>query len=43
MALSGLNLVVSAVGFAVLNEKLKRLEGKLDDLLVLKIYDGAKY
>ncbi|MBU6187281.1 MAG: hypothetical protein KGQ16_12970 [Cyanobacteria bacterium REEB444] len=32
MALSGLNLVVSAVGFAVLNEKLKRLEGKLNEI-----------
>ncbi len=32
MALSGLNLAVTAVGFAVLNEKLKRLEGKLTEL-----------
>ena len=30
MVLSGLNLAVSAVGFAVLNEKLKKLEGKLN-------------
>lgn len=32
MVLSGLNLAVTAVGFAVLNEKLKRLEGKLDEI-----------
>jgi hypothetical protein len=32
MVLSGLNLAVSAVGFAVLNEKLKKLEGKLNEI-----------
>ncbi|HMQ52151.1 MAG TPA: hypothetical protein PKD98_08665, partial [Anaerolineae bacterium] len=32
MVLSGLNLTVSAVGFAVLNEKLKSLEGRLNAL-----------
>ncbi len=32
MVLSGLNLAVTAVGFAVLNEKLKSLEGKLNEM-----------
>lgn len=32
MVLSGLNLAVTAVGFAVLNEKLKSLEGKLNEI-----------
>ena len=32
MVLSGLNLAVTAVGFAILNEKLKSLEGKLNDI-----------
>ena len=32
MALSGLNLVVSSVGFVVLNEKLKALEGQLNEI-----------
>ena len=32
MTLSGLNLAVTAVGFAVLNEKLKSLEGKLNEI-----------
>ncbi len=32
MVLSGLNLAVSAVGFAVLNEKLKKLEGRLNEI-----------
>jgi len=32
MALSGLNLVVSSVGFTVLNEKLKVLEGQLNEI-----------
>jgi len=32
MALSGLNLAVTAVGFAVLNEKLQSLEGKLNEI-----------
>lgn len=32
MFLSGLNLAVTAVGFAILNEKLKRLEGKLSEI-----------
>lgn len=32
MILSGLNLAVTAVGFAVLNEKLKSLEGKLNEI-----------
>ncbi|MCL4299445.1 MAG: hypothetical protein KJ077_27160 [Anaerolineae bacterium] len=32
MILSGLNLAVSAVGFAVLNDKLKILDGKLNEL-----------
>ena len=32
MALSGLNLAVTAVGFAVLNQKLKSLEGKLNEI-----------
>jgi predicted nuclease with TOPRIM domain len=32
MVLSGLNLAVTAVGFAVLNEKLKSLEGKLKEI-----------
>ncbi len=32
MVLSGLNLAVTAVGFYVLNEKLKNLEGKLNEI-----------
>jgi hypothetical protein len=32
MALSGLNLAVGAVGFGVLGQKLKRLEGRLSEL-----------
>ena len=32
MVLSGLNLAVTAVGFAVLNEKLKSLEGQLNEI-----------
>jgi hypothetical protein len=32
MVLAGLNLAVTAVGFVVLNEKLKSLEGKLNEL-----------
>lgn len=32
MVLSGLNLAVTAVGFVVLNEKLKRLEGHLNEI-----------
>jgi hypothetical protein len=32
MFLSGLNLAVTAVDFAILNEKLKRLEGKLSEI-----------
>jgi tetratricopeptide (TPR) repeat protein len=32
MMLSGLNLAVTAVGFAILNEKLKTLEGKLNEI-----------
>lgn len=32
MVLSGLNLAVTAVGFAVLNEKLKSLEGRLNEI-----------
>lgn len=32
MVLSGLNLAVTAVGFAALNEKLKNLEGKLNEI-----------
>ncbi len=32
MALSGLNLAVTAVGFTVLNDKLKTLEGRLSEL-----------
>jgi predicted nuclease with TOPRIM domain len=32
MVMAGLNLAVTAVGFAVLNEKLKSLEGKLNEL-----------
>jgi hypothetical protein len=32
MVLSGLNLAVTAVGFAVLNEKLKNLEGQLNEI-----------
>lgn len=32
MLLSGLNLAVSAMGFAVINQKLKRLEGQLNEI-----------
>lgn len=32
MMLSGLNLAVTAVGFVMLNEKLKNLEGKLNEI-----------
>ena len=32
MTLSGLNLVVTAVGFTVLNGKIKNLEGKLIEI-----------
>ncbi len=32
MALAGLNLVVSAIGFAVLNRKLNRIDAKLDEI-----------
>jgi hypothetical protein len=32
MALSGLNLAVTAVGFAILNENIKKLEGKLNEI-----------
>lgn len=32
MALSGLNLAVTAVGFTMLNEKIKNLEGKLNEI-----------